>query len=424
MWRYVGDLPVIDVPWRAVRAGCATALGLMAIAGSGPAASQTGQYERPPTFTASQVLPPELLHSPNYTIAERVPVENFQYIYQVQTKWGPFVIKGSDLLRVRVREIAATLKMEEIDSTSTLVGSAGKTAMRPVQTAKDLVTAPGQTIGDTFKGVGHIFGTVNAATTATDPHKEGVVASLTGGSTARRKLAYDFGVDTNTSFPPLDAELTRIATASAFGETSANVGLAFVTGGAGIAISVGGTSNTLRAALRDKTAGELEQEGRKYLATMGVSEATTTAFYATPHLSPTDKAIIVGELVSLGNAGDRDMFVAGAAKAPSVEMGFFYRRQAELIGDYNKRIAPVHRFVRLGGAPMIETDKGVVSLLPVDDLIWTAPIAELAVNANAERGGAGPAGVWITGKASPMASANLEKLGWKVVPKAGAQLGQ
>jgi hypothetical protein len=101
------------------------------------------------------------------------------------------------------------------------VNQAGATALRPLSTAKDLVIEPGKTIG---------------------------------GATARRKLAFNLGVDPNSSFSPLSDELTRVATASAVGETGANVGLAFVTGRAGIAISVGGTSQQLRTMLRDKTA--------------------------------------------------------------------------------------------------------------------------------------------------------------------------
>jgi hypothetical protein len=295
--------------------------------------------------------------------------------------------------------------------------------LKPVGTAKDLITAPGQTIGDTFRGVGHIFGSAKAAMSATDPHKEGVLASVTGGSTARRKLAFDLGVDPHTSFAPLGAELKRVATASAIGETGANVGLGFVAGPAGYAISAGGTSNTLRYALRDKTAAELERDGRKALASMGVSDATMDAFYANAMLSPTDKSIIVEELVSLGGAGGREIFVAGAARAPSIEMGFFYRRQAELIAAYNKRVAPIRQFVRLGGAPMLETGKGIVSILPVDYLIWTPPLEQLVAGAGGHRVGA-PSEVWITGKASEMASARLAELGWKVVPKAAAQLGQ
>jgi hypothetical protein len=392
----------------------AYAIGVLLLVATEPRLSRAGQYESPPTFSASQVLPPDLLRSPEYRIGDRVGLENFQYAFKVDTKYGPFLIKGSDLLRVRAREIVATAKLEQISGGDTMVSSAGRTAMKPVETAKDLVTSPGQTISDTFKGVGHMFGSADAAMSATDPHKEGMLASVTGGSTARRKLAYDLGVDPHTSFAPLDAELTRLATASAIGETGVNAGLSFVAGPAGFAISASGTSNTLRAALRDKTAAELEKDGRLALASMGVSDPTVNAFYVNPMLSPTDKAIIVEALVSLGGAGGREIFVAGAAGAPSIEMGFFYRRQAELIAAYNRKVSPIRQFMRLGGAPMLQTGKGTVSILPVDYLIWTPPLEQLVAGA---KGGE----IVITGRASEMATAKLAELGWTVVPK--AQLG-
>ena len=162
----------------------------------------------------------------------------------MNTKWGPFRVKGSDLLRVRLREIGATAKLEEVNGAETAVESAGKTALRPLNTAKDLVTAPGQTIGDTFRGVGHIFGSADATMNATDPHGDSMIASVTGGASARRKHAFNLGVDPNTTFPPLADQLKRVATASAFGETSANVGMSFVAGPAGFAIGATGTAGS------------------------------------------------------------------------------------------------------------------------------------------------------------------------------------
>jgi hypothetical protein len=376
-----------------------------------------GSYEQPPSFSAAQVLPPNLLNSPNYTIAVQVGLDNFQYVFNVDTRWGAFTVKGLDLMRVRAREMAATAALEQINGAGTMVNAAGRTALKPLATAKDLVTAPGRTIGDTISGVGNLFGSVDASVAATDPHKEGVVASVTGGATARRKLAYDLGVDPNTTFPPLHNELKRLATANAIGETGTNAGLAFVTGGAGIAISVGGTSRTLRLALRNKTAAQLEKEGRVALAAMAVPGATVDAFYANPHLSPTDKAVVVAELAKLRAASGREIFIASAAGAQSIEMGFFYRRQAELIADYDERIAPVTAFVRMGGAPMLQTAKGTVSLLPVDYLYWSPPLEALA--------GAGGGGqMWITGRASAKATAQLAARGWTLVPKAGYKLGE
>ena len=136
-------------------------------------------------------------------------------MFSVNTTWGPFRVKGSDLLRVRLREIGATAKLEQVNGAETAVELAGKTALRPLNTAKDLVTHPGQTIGDTFRGVGHIFGSADATMNATDPHGDSMIASVTGGASARRKNAFNLGVDPNTTFPPLADQLKRVATASA-----------------------------------------------------------------------------------------------------------------------------------------------------------------------------------------------------------------
>src|SRR4029453_15902827 len=190
------------------------------------------------------------------------------------------------------------------------VKSAGRTALAPLNTAKNLVTQPAQTIGDTVRGVGHIFGTAKARMNATDPHGDRIIASVTGGASARRKRAFDLGVDPNTSFPPLADQLKRVATASAVGETSANVGMSFIAGPAGYAIGGAGTVGQMRGLLRDKTPADLEKEGRDLLTAMGVSQGTMNAFYANPNLSPTDKIVIVKVLESLGGT----LFVAGAAK--------------------------------------------------------------------------------------------------------------
>ena len=380
------------------------------------AASEAGQYEGAPTFSAAQAIQGVPLHGVDYSIGDRVPVENFQYVFSVNTKWGPFIVKGSDLLRVRLREITATAKLEEVNGAETAVKSAGRTALAPLNTAKDLVTQPAQTIGDTVRGVGHIFGTAKATMNATDPHGDRIIASVTGGASARRKQAFNLGVDPNTSFPPLADQLKRVATADAVGATSANVGMSFVAGPAGYAIGATGTVGQVRDMLRDKTPADLEKEGRDLLVAMGVSQGTMNAFYANPNLSPTDKIVIVKVLESLGDVQGRELFLAGAAKAPSVEMGFFYRHQAMLIQQYAKRIAAVRSFVSVGGAPMLMTANGTVSILPVDYLNWSETLTQIA---SASHGGE----LWITGTASPMATSQLSALGWKVVPKAGARLG-
>jgi hypothetical protein len=373
-------------------------------------------YESPPTFSPGRILPPDLLRSPYHSIVGTVPVENFLDRYQMQTKWGTFTVLGTELLRMRVREAAATAKLEEINGAETLVTSAGRTALKPLGTAKDLVTAPGKTIGETFRGVGGWFNRVDASMGATDPNREGTVASLAGGSKARRKLAFDAGVDPYTTFEPLNDQLTRVASASAIGESGVNIGLAFVTGGAGLAISVGGSTSTLREVLRDKTAAELEQLGRTQLVAMGVAPGTIDAFYASPWLTPTDKAVIVAAMMQLGNVSGREIFIARTALAKSYSEGFAYRRKAELTAAYHKRVAPVRAFVAVGGTPLMQTARGTVAIVPMDYVYWTPQVEGLLSSA-------GPRGeLWITGSASALATQNAASRGWTIVPKAGGRL--
>src|SRR6476659_6707403 len=159
------------------------------------ASSQAGQYEGAPTVSAAQAIQGVSLRGADYSISDRVPVENFQYVFSVSTKWGPFRVKGSDLLRVRLREITATEKLEEVNVAETAVKSAGRTARAPLNTAKDLVTRPAQTIGDTARGVGHIFGTARATMNATDPHGDKIIASIAGCPRPGRELAFELRAD-------------------------------------------------------------------------------------------------------------------------------------------------------------------------------------------------------------------------------------
>src|SRR5687768_7955304 len=117
------------------KAGALTSVGaaaLLSLLASDPSLCQ-GRYESAPTFTPARALPPDLAQGPYHTIVGRVPVEGFLDHFQMQTKWGTFNVDGIELLRMRVREAAATAKLEQVDSAGTLVSSAGRTALKPVE---------------------------------------------------------------------------------------------------------------------------------------------------------------------------------------------------------------------------------------------------------------------------------------------------
>src|SRR5262245_17040929 len=123
----VGGSVMSAVKWRPGRvASRAVPVGILALVALS-AASVAAQYEQPPSFTASQVLPPNLLNSPYYGVDSRVGIENYQYVFNVNTRWGTFRIVGTTLLRVRAREMEATAKLAEVDTAGTVVDAAGRT---------------------------------------------------------------------------------------------------------------------------------------------------------------------------------------------------------------------------------------------------------------------------------------------------------
>src|SRR5262245_65567703 len=68
-----------------------SALAAMITFGTLPVAtSEAGQYEKAANFSAAQAIQGVPLHGANYSIGDSVLVENFQYVFSVNTKWGPF----------------------------------------------------------------------------------------------------------------------------------------------------------------------------------------------------------------------------------------------------------------------------------------------------------------------------------------------
>ena len=80
-------------------------------------------YESPPTFSAAQVLPPDLLQGPYHQIVGPVTVQGFLNRYQMQTKYGTFTVEGTELLRMRVREVAATAAFLASEKAGAITGT-------------------------------------------------------------------------------------------------------------------------------------------------------------------------------------------------------------------------------------------------------------------------------------------------------------
>ena len=75
-----------------------------------------GGYEPTVTLNASQILPPDVLAGPHHRVQERVYNDGYLNTYRVDSKFGTFVAVSTAMLRKRIGEINALVRMEQIQN--------------------------------------------------------------------------------------------------------------------------------------------------------------------------------------------------------------------------------------------------------------------------------------------------------------------
>jgi hypothetical protein len=170
--------------------------------------------------------------------------------------------------------------------------------------------------------------------------------------------------------------------------------------------------------LRDKTAAQVVAEVRAILQSLEVPEETTSRLVANRNYTPADLLIMSRALAQL-RAQNTAAFVNRAAEAVSRDVAYFQRQRAELLAARSAELGGIVAFVTVAGhAVNVTRDGRPVAAFPLDDLAWTdiprrtfrAATAEL--RRNSPNGGAVFA---TTGQVTPLAAAEVKKLGWKIV---------
>jgi hypothetical protein len=390
------------------------ALAVMVAAGLAEAA----QTENAPVFKASQILG-AAASGPDYTVDELVQSDGFLYIFQLQTSYGRFTVDSLDLMKSRVKELAALRILDKMSKSEAFMKSAGGAALAPLRYAGDMVTNPVGTLGDTFSGVGSFFSQVTAGVSNPHADPDSLIDSVSGASSIKRELAFKLGVDPYSDFPPLTKALNAMARAMAIGKLSVSLALSSVGGVAGLVVSSVNTANSASSLVLEKTPAELVDINRKRLTGLGVSESTANSFLANKFFTPTDLTTLVGWLMQMRGVEGIEVFVARAAQVDRRAMAVFEVRHAAMVAGYHQHGEAFASFVDSSGLPVNKTTKGaVVALLPFD-ILYLTPTANALGKSMTEdlrnRGIKSKLNMVISGKVSPLARRGFTQMGWKVV---------
>jgi hypothetical protein len=376
-------------------------------------ATRPGGLEVPKPAPAAKFLGAALT-GPNYTVRPTTRSDGIMRLFEVDTPYGAFQFDGVEFTRMRLRELQATAALEKMSQSDAWVKSFGRTAIAPLKLGVDFVVNPFDTVGRSVTGIHNMFDRAGASIAGQRSNRDSLADSLLGVSDAQRQLAFELGIDPYSDFPPLAQRLRQIAGAMAGGQLTVKAGLAAVTGGVGIGISAASNVESAKDTLRDKTAAQVIIEVRGILISLQIAEDLINRLVENRNYTPADLLIMSRALAQI-SAQNTAVYLDVAADAQTRGTAYFHRRRAELLAQRNAELGGLAAFAPVAGhAVNVTRDGRAVAAFPLDDLAWTELPRRTFQAANAELRGRG-AVFATTGQVTPMAAAEIKKLGWKIV---------
>ena len=117
-----------------------------AIIALGLPALNAAEYEKPQNKKASEIIPPEKLKGPHYTIGNTVIFDDFLYTYTIDSDFGKFEVTGNGALKKMLKEIEAIAALKEIKKSDAFASALKESASAPVKFGQNLIKNPGTTL--------------------------------------------------------------------------------------------------------------------------------------------------------------------------------------------------------------------------------------------------------------------------------------
>ena len=393
------------------------------------------QFDALPVFNASEIVPAEIRQGPHYRVAEEIESDGYWNIYRIETDYGTFTAPGNTLLRIRVREIEAIAKLNEVNEAQVL-GEAAVQSMEDVGTS--LVTAatqPKETAQGIGSGVKRLFGRVGrtgrrvgervqassdedkgggGATTSSTAKKTGKAAgtvgkSLLGISKAERRWAQKLGVDPYSRNQMLRKELNHVASFEAAGRITTSVVVP-------IPMVVKLTTDVSDLVWK-KDPDEIEKLNEDRLKEMKVSGEVSRDFRLNSHYTLTWQTLLVASLYALGNAPGVGDYVAHAAEARTEGEALFYTESAALLDTFHQEKGTVYEIIPGMNAIAKLGANRIAYLVPVDYMVWTEELQKFVDGEIEWLNDHYPEAVvevWLTGESSPLVKKDLRARDWSI----------
>ena len=378
------------------------------------------QFQTTPiTLKTAELLPENLLKGDNYRIAETVQNDGVINTYQLDTDDGFIFVESTAELLIRLNELSALKKMNEMERKGVFKDSLVEGVKAPVKLVGGLVTSPVETSKNVVKGTGSFISNVGSSIFSKDPNQDNVLKVALGYDAAKRKFAFDFMVNPYSDYDPVVLRLGTIAKSAVAGGILPRAAMVAVGGPVSTALGVSATAQSMKLLVRDNPPGALRKINKKKLITMGVEPELIEAFLNNYNYDPETRTILIGELESMKEVPGRNFFIADATLANEETSALLYQKTAQMMADYHRLVAPAVHMGTISGRPFLKNRDGMIILpLPVDYVFWTEAVAgklQTIENGLARIKDIKGKEMLISGKVEQHAGEMIANRGWQVI---------
>ena len=292
----------------------------------------------PPLVPAANLVPATMLSGPLFSLASIVPVHNYLGQFQLQSNYGVFSVSGRRMLAVRESELAAIQALEQVNHTDAFQQALTQAAAAPVQLVHSALNNPTATVENIASGFGTILGRIgrvaemgaNAvadkasdlsngsaqspaapapAEVAGEPMPPRFIGDPFGYNKARREWAKKLDIDPYTTNPVLRPKLDQAAAASFAGSFAVDTAIGLVAAPLQYAVEF---DNTVRDAVWNLPAIDLESRNQSRLASMGIDGRVVRDFFRNRWFTPTLQTALVTALEQFPSVAGRESVIRNA----------------------------------------------------------------------------------------------------------------
>ena len=388
------------------------------------ARGQSG-FETEPVLKAKDLVAPELLKGPHFTVDDRVPVKGFLAYFTIRSDYGTFEAHGIHMFQIRVKEVYALAQLDDMSKTKEFAEAAGRAIARPVTSTVHMLVNPVETMEGFPGGVTRLWdriklGSEKVAEAATAPGASGGqkvadVSERVGGITVtalgyekeRRDLAKGLGVDPYTTNPILSKKLSDMAWVAFSGRFGIQAAMSVLVPYS-MAMSAVTITNTT---VYDTPQGDLINKAQAIFAETSASEAQVQALMKNKQYSLSVLTALAQGLQRLQGVNGLASIVDFAAAAKTQDETRFVAGSVNILARYHESVAPIT--VTMAPGPIIARTTNGTLVVPaaVDYVAWTERIGRMAQRDDLKTPDRTS---WLSGQMSTRARKEFTARGWEV----------